>query len=198
MMNTASGPMTANWLFGGQELVVLAAPRQPVSRRQRFLNVSNGPLAGIHSALQVASLYAVLNADVPRVVFAIDERRPARLLNIGQRAQRNLLPGRRAHQQIADLLRALPELRLHAHHQVEELFALHYLRGRLPAYRRLHHRLHVSHVDPVARDLPAVHVMVKVGCPSWRTTVSSVNPGTWLSRCLTTSAVLCSTFRSGP
>ena len=55
-------------------------------------------------------------------------------------------------------LRALAELRLHAHHQVEELFALHHLRGRLPAHRRLHNRFHVGHVDAVARNLGAIHV----------------------------------------
>ena len=67
-------------------------------------------------------------------------------------------PAGRAHQQVADLLRVLAELRLHAHHEVEELFALHHLRGRLAAHRRLHNRFHVGHVDAVARDLVAIHV----------------------------------------
>ena len=141
MISTASGPMNVQLVLGREQLVVLAAPREPVSGGQRFLNVGDGLLAGVHRALQVASFHAVLHADVARVVFAIDERRAAGLVNIGQRAQRNLLPRGRAHQQVADLLRTLAELRLHAHHQVEELFALHHLCGRLAAHRRLHDRL---------------------------------------------------------
>jgi len=45
-----------------------------------------------------------------------------------------------SHQQVANLLRAFAKLRLHPHHQVEELFSLHNLRGRLPAHCRLYNR----------------------------------------------------------
>ena len=81
---------------------------------------------------------------------------PLRFVDIRQFAQRNLLAGGRADEQIADLLRVLAELRLHAHDEVEELFALDHLRGRLPADGRLDHGFHVRHIDAVARDLVAV------------------------------------------
>ena len=88
---------------------------------------------------------------------------PLALADIRQLAQRNLLPGGRAHQQIANLLRVLAEFRLHAHHEIEQFFALDHLRGRLPAHGRLHHAFHVRHVDAVARDLVAVHVDQQAG-----------------------------------
>lgn len=53
---------------------------------------------------------------------------------------------------------ALEELRLHAHHEVEELLALNHLRGGLATHRRPDHRFHVRHIDAVAGDLVAIHV----------------------------------------
>ena len=120
-------------------------------------------LAVAHRPLQVAALDAVLDADVARVVFAIDKGRAVALADVGQLAQRNLLAVGRAHQQVADLVRAAAELRLHAHHQVEELFALDHLGGRLAAHGGLDHGFHVGDIDAVARDLVAVHVDQQAG-----------------------------------
>jgi hypothetical protein len=47
----------------------------------------------------------------------------------------DLLAGRCPHRQVPDLLRILEKLRLHAHHQIEELFALRNLRRGLAAER---------------------------------------------------------------
>ena len=84
-------------------------------------------------------------------------------MNIRKLAQRNLLAGRRADEQIADLLRVLAELRLHAHDEIEQLFALNHLRGGLAAHRRLHDGFHVGDVDAVARDLVAIDIDQQAG-----------------------------------
>ena len=101
------------------ELAIFPAPAQPVAHRQGFLDFRDRLLPLLHRAGQVAPFDAVLHADIPRIIFAIDERRPAAFPNIGQLAQRNLLPGRTAHQQISNLLRIFAEFRMHTHDQVE-------------------------------------------------------------------------------
>ena len=55
-------------------------------------------------------------------------------------------------------MRAAAELRLHAHHQVEQLLALDDLGHRLPADGGRDHGFHVGDVDSVARNLVAVHI----------------------------------------
>src|SRR5208282_2358883 len=117
-------PDDLHLVFGFEEFAVLAAPRQPVALRQRFLNVGDRALAVRDGSLKVASLDAVLHADVPGIVFAIDERRTTLLADVRELAQRNLLACRSADEQAADLLSVLAELRFHAHDQVEQLFAL--------------------------------------------------------------------------
>ena len=83
------------------------------------------------------------------------KRRAAGLLDVGQFGKRNLLAAGRGHQQVADLACAGAELRVHADHQIEELFALDHLRRRLAADGRVHHGAHIVHIDSVARDLSA-------------------------------------------
>ncbi len=78
-------------MLGLKQLAILPAPVEPISGRQGFCNVRDRSLAGEHGALQVAPFDAVLHADIPRVVFAIDERSAAGLMNVGKLAQRNLL-----------------------------------------------------------------------------------------------------------
>ncbi len=157
MSTSASGPISKNCALASRNSAVLAAPIQPVS-----LGQSNGfidrILAFPHGALQVAAFDAVLHADIARVVFAINKRCAVALADVGQLAQRNLLSIRRADQQIADLVRAAAELRLHAHHQIEQLLALDDLGHRLSADRRRDHGFHIGNVDSVARNLVAVHI----------------------------------------
>ena len=88
-------------------------------------------------------------------------------MNVGQLGDRHLLAGRSRHQQIADGVLARAVLRLHAHHQVEQLLALDDLRGRLSAHRGLDHALDVGDVDAVARDFFAVHVDLHAGLPQF-------------------------------
>ena len=59
--------------------------------------------------------------------------RAAGLFDVGQLGERNLLARGRRHQQVADLTGAGAELRVRAHHQVEELLALDNLRRGLAA-----------------------------------------------------------------
>ncbi len=80
---------------------------------------ADGVLPVGHGAFEIAAFDAVLHADISRVVFAIDKRGAAGLVDIRELAQRYLLAGWRADEQVADLLRVLPELRLHAHDEVK-------------------------------------------------------------------------------
>ncbi len=72
-------------------------------------------------------------------------------------------PGRRGHQQIADLPRAGAVLRLHAHDEVKQLLALNHLRRGLSAHSGLDHALDVGYIDAVARDFFAVHIDLHAG-----------------------------------
>ena len=82
--NIASGPMTYELLLGFEKFAVFSAPLQPISGRQRLLIPCHGALPVVHGAFQVAALDAELNADVARIVFAIDKRCAARFLNSRQ------------------------------------------------------------------------------------------------------------------
>ena len=77
------------------------------------------------------------------------------------------MPTGSAHQQIGYLWPALAEFRLHADHQVKQLFALDYLRGCLAAHPRLDYGLHVGYVDSVAGDLFAIHIHQEAGLPQF-------------------------------
>jgi len=79
-------------------------------------------------------------------------------MNVGKLRDRHLLPGRRWHQQVADLPRAGAILGLHAYDQVEEPLALDHLCRRLSAYSGLDHALDVGHIDAVAADFFAIHI----------------------------------------
>ena len=99
-------------------------------------------------------------------------------------------PAGRRHQQVADFASAGAELRVHADDQIEELFALDDLGGGLAADGRLHHGADIIDIDAVARDFGAVGLMVRLGWPSSRTTVSSLKPGVWSSTRLISTALL--------
>ena len=85
-------------------------------------------------AREVTPLDGILNADVARIVLAVDECRAVRYLHVGDFAQRNLLSVRRGEQDVADLLRRRAILRLKPDDEIERSFALHDLR------RGLRHR----------------------------------------------------------
>jgi hypothetical protein len=158
--------MTANCSRRGNVFAVFAAPVQPVALRQ-FDGRLDRLLRLVHRAGQVAALDAELDSDVTRIIFAIDERRAVALTNRGQLGNRNLLPGRSGHQQIADGVLARTVLGFHAHHQVEQLLALNHLRGGLPAHRSLDHALDIGDIDAVTRDLVAIHVDLHAGLPQF-------------------------------
>ena len=120
-------------------------------------------LAVSHRPLQIAAFDAVLHSDVAGIVFAINKRRAVSLADSGQLAQRNLLSVGRADQQIPDLMGAAAKLRLHADHQIEQLFSLDDLGDRLPADRGRDHGFHVGDVDSVARNLVAIHIDQQAG-----------------------------------
>ena len=58
---------------------------------------------------------------------------------------------------------AAAELRLHADHQVEQLFPLNDLRDRLPADCGRDHCFHIGNVDSIARDLVAIDIDQQAG-----------------------------------
>ena len=62
----------------------------------------------------------------------------------------------RRHQDVADLLRRLAKLRLQAHDEVEQLLALHDLRGGDAAHRRLDQAVDVVGVEAIAGELGPV------------------------------------------
>src|SRR5271169_1610166 len=76
---------------GFEELAVFTSPGHSVTLRERHspfyccLTVSHRPL-------QIPPLNAVLHSDVAGVIFAINKRRTVSLRNVGQLAERNLLP----------------------------------------------------------------------------------------------------------
>src|SRR5579862_147850 len=141
-----------------EEFGVFAAPVDAIAGWKGFCDVRDGPLSVTHSAFEIASLDAVLHANVAGIVFAIDKGIAGSFLNVRERRERNLLPAGRAYQQIGDLLRVLSELRLHAHYEIEELLALNHLRRCLAAHRRLNHAFHVRHIYAVTRDLLPIHL----------------------------------------
>src|SRR5581483_1230864 len=155
--NDCQRPNDVELPLGREELVIFATPGQPIPTWDCDI-LSYRRLAFFYPTRQFTALDAVLNSEVARVVLAINERRTISLFDLCQLADRNLQTVGRTDQQITDLLRAAAELRLHAHHQVKKFLALDHLRGCLAAHRRLNHRLHVRHIDSVARDLFAIDV----------------------------------------
>src|SRR5579862_5506736 len=141
-----------------EEFAVFAAPVDAIAGWKGFCDIRDGPLPVTHGSFEIASLDAVLHANVAGIVFAIDKGSAGSFLNVRERRERNLLPAGRAHQQIGDLLRVLSELRLHAHYEIEELLALNHLRRCLAAHRRLDHAFHIRHIYAVTGDLLAIHL----------------------------------------
>jgi hypothetical protein len=100
-----------------------------------------------------------LDADVARIIFAVDKGRAGGLLDGGEFGERELLAVGRGHEQVGDLDGIGAVLRLHAHDKVEEFFTLDHLRGSLPADCSLHDRLDIGNVDAVARDFRAIDIV---------------------------------------
>src|SRR5271155_5057633 len=148
--------------LGFQQFAVFAAPIQGVTRRQLHF-FGYRALAIVDHTFQVATDDGELNSDVARIIFAINKGCAAGFANGRQLGERDGLPGRRGHQQVADVVRGGAILRLHAHHQVEEFFALNHLRGSLPADGRLDHGFHVGNVDSIARNFGAIRFNNQAG-----------------------------------
>src|SRR5579884_271150 len=79
-------------------------------------------------------------------------------MNISELTERNLLPIGRAYQQIANLMRAAAELRLHTDYKIEELLPLDHLGDGLAADSSRNHSFHVGDIDPIPRDLVAIDI----------------------------------------
>ena len=111
---------------------VFSAPIQTVAARQG--NLSIDLLNGIaHRPSQIASFHRELDADVARIVLAVNERGAVRHLDVRELLERNLLSGRRGHQDISDFLGVVPVLAIEADDEIELLFSLHHLGGHIPA-----------------------------------------------------------------
>src|SRR5262249_28042245 len=149
-----------------QQFAVFTAPIQVVALWQTD-GLRNVFLAGFHNSFQVSSFDGKLNADIAGVIFAINEGSAGGLLDRRQFEQRNLLAGRNGNQKIADLPRVGTELRVHAHDEIEELFALDDLGGGLPPDRGLYHRFDVRDVYAIARDFRAVCFDQQAGLPKF-------------------------------
>ena len=116
--------------FGFEKLAVFSAPLHPIALGQGH-RLCDSRLAISHRPLQIATLDAVLHADVARVIFAINKRRTISLRNIGELAERDLLSIGRTHQEISNFMRAAAELGLHADHKIKQLLSLDNLSDRL-------------------------------------------------------------------
>jgi len=99
-----------------------------------------------------------LNADIPGIVFAIDEGSAGAFLDGGKFGERDLLSGGSGNEEIADVADARAILRLHADDEVEKFFSLDNLGGSLSADSRLDNGFDVRNVDAVAGDFGAVGV----------------------------------------
>ena len=101
-----------------------------------------------HRTGEVAALDGKLHADVTRVAFAIDERRAVRDLNVGEFFQRNLRAIGGRYKNIPDLFRRAAVTFVQTNHEVELLLALHHLRRRRAADRRLNQAVHIQRRSP--------------------------------------------------
>src|SRR6185369_16228203 len=104
---------------------------------------------------KIATLDAVLDTDVARVVLSIDKGCAVTLCDICEFRQRNLLSIGSADQEVTDLFGATAELRLHADHEIKEFFSLDDLCGGFSAYGRLDDGFDVGDIDTVTSDLRA-------------------------------------------
>src|SRR5580692_149172 len=141
--------------FGVQQFAILAAPVEAVTFGEIHF-IGDGLLARLDDAFEIPSLNRKLDANVARIVFAIDERRARGFLQRGEFGKWNLLPGGGGDEQIADSAGVGTEFRVCAHDKVEQFFALNHLSGGLSTDRGLHDRLHVGNVDAIPRDFGAV------------------------------------------
>src|SRR5579863_2091475 len=142
---------------GLEKLAVFAAPCHPITLRQRHV-LLHFCLTVPHSPLQIAPFDAVLDPDVPGVIFTINKRRTVSLSNIAELAEWDLLPVWGTDQKISDLARATAELRLHADNKIEQLLSLNNLRHRLTTDSRGNHSFHVRNVDPISCNLVPIDV----------------------------------------
>src|ERR1019366_7838482 len=129
-----------NLRFRLEQFAVFAAPVKTITRR-KLHGFIHGGLPGVDDALKVTPFHRKLHADVARIVFTINKRSAAALLNRSECGQRYLLTRGRRNQQIPNLRRVGTELRFHTDDKIEEFFALNYLRGSLAANRGLHNVL---------------------------------------------------------
>ena len=83
--------------FGFEQLAVLAAPIQTIALG-KLHGFCDGRLAGVDNAFEVAALDGKLNADVARIVFAIDEGSAGGFLDVGELREAESA-GRRAREQ---------------------------------------------------------------------------------------------------
>ncbi len=148
--------------FGFQQLAVFAAPIEMIAIGE-VDGLVDGGLAGVDDAFEVAALHGKLDADVARVVFAIDEGCAGAFFDGGELGERDLLAGGSGDEEIADVAGAGAELRLHADDEVEEFFALDDLGGGLAADGGLHNGSDVVDIDAIARDFGAVGVDDQAG-----------------------------------
>ena len=105
---------------------------------------------------EIAAAHAEFHRRVPALVLAINERRPLRLGDARELAERNLRAGRRRHEDRANGLQAAAVRRGPTHHQVEMLLAFVYLRHGHAADRRLDHVHDVADVQAVASQRLAI------------------------------------------
>src|SRR5580693_5457556 len=143
--------------FGFEQLAVLAAPIERVTVGE-FDGFGNRGLSVVDDAFEISPFNRKLNADITRIVFAVDEGSAGTFLDGGELGKGNLLAGGSGHEQIADVTGAGAKLRLHADDEVEKFFALDDLRGGLAANSSLNDSFHVGDVDAISRDFPAVSV----------------------------------------
>src|SRR5258705_441430 len=104
--------------LGVQQFAVLAAPVKAVALWKIHF-ACDGLLAGLDDAFEIAPLDRKLDADVARIVFAIDERGAGRFLERGEFRQGNLLARRSGNEQVADFASVGAKLRVRAHNKVE-------------------------------------------------------------------------------
>ena len=116
-----------------------------------------------YDAFQVAAFHGKLNADVARIILAIDEGSAGGFADGGEFGERNLLPRGCGNQQIADVPGIRTELWFHSNHHVEKFFALNDLGGGLPADSGLDDGFDVGDVDGVACDFLAVGIDDETG-----------------------------------
>ena len=104
--------------FRFEQFAVLAAPIEVIAFG-KLHGLGNGALSGLYDAFEVAAVDGKLDADVARIIFAIDEGCAGGFLDGGEFGERNLLAAGRGNEQVGDLHGVGAVLRLHAHDEIE-------------------------------------------------------------------------------